>query len=87
MDGEALSAAPHASSRTSSAMTSRTTASFQRCLPRASPTSTVAARAGSAKKSSTLPLRHAETRTWIDRYEAATALLPCVAYQPLNLAQ
>lgn len=29
-----------------------------------------------------LPLRHPEVLTWIDRYEAATALLPCSAYRP-----
>lgn len=29
-----------------------------------------------------LPLRHPEVMTWIDRYENASALLPCAAYQP-----
>ena len=29
-----------------------------------------------------LPLRHPEVLTWIERYEQATTLLPCVAYEP-----
>ena len=32
-----------------------------------------------------LPLRHPEVLGWIDRYEKATALLPCSAYHPYNL--
>ena len=28
-----------------------------------------------------LPLRHAEVMTWIERYERATTLLPCEAYE------
>jgi phosphatase NudJ len=32
-----------------------------------------------------LPLRHHEVIDWIERYEAATALLPCGAYQPYGL--
>lgn len=31
-----------------------------------------------------LPLRHPEVLTWIERYERATALLPCAAYEPLE---
>jgi 8-oxo-dGTP pyrophosphatase MutT (NUDIX family) len=29
-----------------------------------------------------LPLRHEEVVTWLERYEKATALLPCEAYDP-----
>jgi phosphatase NudJ len=29
-----------------------------------------------------MPLRHPEVIAWIERYEAARALLPCTAYQP-----
>jgi phosphatase NudJ len=32
-----------------------------------------------------LPLRHPEVLTWIERYEHATTLLPCAAYEPLEL--
>lgn len=32
-----------------------------------------------------LPLRHLEVLAWIDRYEAAPALLPCSAYLPCGL--
>lgn len=31
------------------------------------------------------PLRHPEVLEWIEKYERATALLPCVAYQPYGL--
>lgn len=31
-----------------------------------------------------LPLRHPEVLTWIERYEHASALLPCSAYEPLE---
>lgn len=29
-----------------------------------------------------MPLRHPEVLGWIDRYERASALLPCAAYEP-----
>lgn len=32
-----------------------------------------------------LPLRHLEVLTWIERYELGTPLLPCTAYQPLEM--
>jgi len=32
-----------------------------------------------------LPLRHREVLTWIERYELGTPLLPCTAYQPLDM--
>ncbi|MBX3230266.1 MAG: NUDIX domain-containing protein [Labilithrix sp.] len=32
-----------------------------------------------------MPLRHPEVLAWIERYEAATALLPCAAYHPYAL--
>jgi 8-oxo-dGTP pyrophosphatase MutT (NUDIX family) len=34
------------------------------------------------KELRSLPLRHEEVVTWIERYEKATALLPCDAYEP-----
>jgi 8-oxo-dGTP pyrophosphatase MutT (NUDIX family) len=33
-----------------------------------------------------MPLRHREVLHWIERYEAATALLPCAAYEPIGTA-
>lgn len=33
-----------------------------------------------------LPLRDPEVLTWIERYERATTLLPCAAYEPVGLA-
>ncbi len=32
-----------------------------------------------------LPLRHPEVLTWIERYELGTSLLPCAAYEPLGM--
>ncbi|MEO6417786.1 MAG: hypothetical protein ABIP39_00165, partial [Polyangiaceae bacterium] len=33
-----------------------------------------------------LPLRHEEVVTWIDRFESASPLLPCAAYHPYGMA-
>lgn len=39
------------------------------------------ARWASPEEIATLPLRHAEVLTWIERHRRATALLPCSAYE------
>jgi phosphatase NudJ len=42
------------------------------------------ARWASAEEIATLPLRHPEVLTWIERHRSATALLPCDAYEWLG---
>jgi 8-oxo-dGTP pyrophosphatase MutT (NUDIX family) len=39
------------------------------------------------KELPSLPLRHPEVATWIDRYERAAALLPCEAYEPYGTSE